>query len=123
VRISYHGTLNTDDPSAFCVMELDTPITAVSSSLEGRVIALEARPAGSSFDQAAADARYLGLGGGTLTGLLTLPNIPPLLPTNATTKSYVDTAVAAMWKRWTGTKAQYDALPTKDPNTLYGITG
>lgn len=27
------------------------------------------------------------------------------------------------WKRWTGTQAAYDAITTKDPNTLYVIVG
>jgi hypothetical protein len=27
-----------------------------------------------------------------------------------------------VWQRWTGTQAQYDALPVKDPGTLYAIT-
>jgi hypothetical protein len=28
-----------------------------------------------------------------------------------------------VWHRWTGTQAAYDALPVKDPGTLYAITG
>ena len=27
------------------------------------------------------------------------------------------------WERWSGTQAQYNAIVTKDPDTLYGITG
>jgi hypothetical protein len=27
-----------------------------------------------------------------------------------------------VWKSWTGTQSAYDALPTKDPATLYVIT-
>jgi hypothetical protein len=27
-----------------------------------------------------------------------------------------------MWTMWTGTQAQYDAIVTKDPNTLYCVT-
>jgi hypothetical protein len=263
VRISYHGTLNTDDPNAFCVMELGTPLTASSSSLAERVDALEddlsygisgswnwgltgtpseagqvrvnsasavteirimvtdltganreaeimasvkagtaitiassnktlvysaigapqqrsgsptnwlsipvstlsgviggttapavnapvtvtmgaapgsvltvtgqgldwAAPSaagGGGLDQAAADARYLQLSGGTLTGNLTLPNNPPT-NAQAVRKDTMDTAISmavgGYWKRWSGTKAQYDAIATKDQFTLYGITG
>jgi hypothetical protein len=28
-----------------------------------------------------------------------------------------------VWKSWSGTQAQFDALPTKDPATLYVVTG
>jgi hypothetical protein len=31
-------------------------------------------------------------------------------------------APPASWARWTGTQAEYDALATKDPDTLYVIT-
>jgi hypothetical protein len=31
-------------------------------------------------------------------------------------------APPASWARWTGTQAEYDALVTKDPDTLYVIT-
>jgi hypothetical protein len=27
------------------------------------------------------------------------------------------------WKKWTGTQAAYDAIGTKDPNTLYCVQG
>jgi Collagen triple helix repeat (20 copies) len=30
-------------------------------------------------------------------------------------------AAGSFWKMWTGTQAQYDALATKDPNTLYVV--
>jgi hypothetical protein len=33
------------------------------------------------------------------------------------------TLVSARWKKWTGTQAQYNAIPVKDPDTLYAITG
>jgi hypothetical protein len=33
------------------------------------------------------------------------------------------TQVSQRWGRWTGTQAQYDALPTKDSATLYIVTG
>lgn len=32
------------------------------------------------------------------------------------------TALAASWLMWTGTQAAYDAIVTKDPNTLYVVT-
>jgi hypothetical protein len=32
-------------------------------------------------------------------------------------------ALAERWKKWTGTQAQYNAIPVKDPDTLYAITG
>jgi hypothetical protein len=73
---------------------------------------------GMSHEQA--DARYLGLGGGTLTGPLTVPAFPPPLPGNAIPKSYAD---STYWHLWSGTQAQYDAIATKDPHTLYAITG
>lgn len=32
-------------------------------------------------------------------------------------------ALSETWKRWTGTQAEYDALPTpRDPGTLYLVT-
>jgi polygalacturonase len=31
--------------------------------------------------------------------------------------------LATAWLMWTGTQVQYDAIVTKDPNTLYAITG
>jgi hypothetical protein len=34
----------------------------------------------------------------------------------------VETTANAAWKRWTGTQASYDAIATKDANTLYVIT-
>jgi hypothetical protein len=70
--------------------------------------------------QAQADARYLGLDGGTLTGPLTVPAFPLPLPGNAIPKSYAD---STYWHYWTGTQAQYDAIATKDAHTLYAITG
>jgi hypothetical protein len=32
-------------------------------------------------------------------------------------------ALAERWKSWSGTQAQYNAIPVKDPQTLYAITG
>ena len=26
-----------------------------------------------------------------------------------------------MWRKWVGSQAEYDAIPTKDPGTLYVI--
>jgi hypothetical protein len=45
--------------------------------------------------QAAGDARYLQLSGGTINGTLTL-NVPPVLAAHAANRGYVDTAVAAL---------------------------
>jgi hypothetical protein len=80
---------------------------------------LESRVDG-ALTQAGADARYLGLGGGTLTGPLTVPAFPPPLPGNAIPKSYAD---STYWHFWSGTQAQYDAVTPKDAHTLYAITG
>jgi hypothetical protein len=30
---------------------------------------------------------------------------------------------ARTWAQWTGTQAEYDALPVKDPGTLYVVVG
>jgi hypothetical protein len=30
---------------------------------------------------------------------------------------------SGVWKSWTGTQAQFDALPTKSPDVLYVVTG
>jgi hypothetical protein len=119
----------------------NAPLDAVFSGAPGSVLTLaaggdvvwappaagaSAAPAAGGLDEATADARYLKLSGGTLTGNLTLPNTPP---TNAqavrkdTMDTAISTAVGGYWKRWTGTKAQYDAIATKDQFTLYGITG
>jgi hypothetical protein len=73
-----------------------------------------------TYTKPEADARYLGLAGGTLTGPLTVPAFPPPLPGNAIPKSYAD---STYWHFWSGTQAQFDALPTKDAHTLYAITG
>jgi len=35
----------------------------------------------------------------------------------------IGSSVATKWQMWSGTQAAYDALPTKDVNTLYAITG
>jgi hypothetical protein len=43
--------------------------------------------------QAAADARYLQLSGGTINGILTL-DVPPVLAAHAANRGYVDTAIA-----------------------------
>jgi hypothetical protein len=32
-----------------------------------------------------------------------------------------DAAEVGAWKKWTGTQAEYDAIATKDPNTLYVV--
>jgi hypothetical protein len=32
-------------------------------------------------------------------------------------------APTGVWKSWTGTQSEFDALPTKDPAVLYIITG
>ena len=37
--------------------------------------------------------------------------------------SALTSGLATKWTLWSGTQAQYDALPTKDPNTLYAVTG
>jgi hypothetical protein len=87
--------------------------------LQIRHMILESRVDG-ALTQAGADARYLGLGGGTLTGPLTVPAFPPPLDGNAIPKSYAD---STYWHYWTGTQAQYDAIATKDAHTLYAITG
>ena len=35
-----------------------------------------------------------------------------------------DTPVSARtWRQWAGTQAEYDALPVKDPGTLYVVIG
>jgi len=47
---------------------------------------------GSGLTVAEADTRYLGLGGGTLTGALTLAG-PPTIPLHAATMGYVDNAI------------------------------
>lgn len=43
----------------------------------------------------------------------------PVNPDDAATKAYADTK----WKAWSGTQAQYDAIVTKDPGTLYVVSG
>jgi hypothetical protein len=97
-----------------------------SAAPDGSLLALQqgepawTPPPAPGMTQAQADARYLGLGGGTLTGPLTVPAFPPPLPGNAIPKSYAD---STYWHYWSGTQAQYDALPTKDDHTLYAITG
>ena len=56
------------------------------------------------------------------TARFTVPVVLPADPTanlQAATKQYAD----ARWGRWTGTQAQYDAIPVKDPNTLYIVSG
>lgn len=79
------------------------------------------------LDTAAGDARYLRLAGGTLTGGLTATTIAattitasgtvsaatPTASGHAATKGYVDGRI------WSGTQAQYNAIPTKDPAVLY----
>ena len=48
----------------------------------------------------------------------TIHGLPePNGPDQAVTKAYADTK----WKMWTGTQAAYDAIATKDNNTLYVI--
>ena len=42
----------------------------------------------------------------------------PTVPLQAATKQYTD----QKWTRWTGNQAAYDAIGTKDPNTLYVVT-
>jgi hypothetical protein len=97
-----------------------------SAAPDGSLLALQqgepawTPPPAPGMTQAQADARYLGLGGGTLTGPLTVPALPSPLPGNAIPKSYAD---STYWHYWTGTQAQYDALPVKDDHTLYAITG
>jgi hypothetical protein len=70
--------------------------------------------------QAQAATRYLGLGGGTLTGPLSVPTTPPPTAANVITKQFAD---GAYWKFWSGPQAQSDAIGTKDTHTLYAITG
>lgn len=126
-RISYHGTTGTDDPNAFCVMDLDAPVAPSSSTVVARVDSLSS----DAITRAQADAAYLKLTGGTVTGHIMLPTLSGNVSgTVAARKDYVDGAVsgvssslAGYWKKWVGTKAQYDAIAAKDPNTLYGITG
>jgi hypothetical protein len=84
------------------------------------------------LDTSAGDARYLRLAGGTLTGGLTATTIAataitattvtasgtvsaatPTASGHAATKGYVDGRI------WSGTQAQYNAIPTKDPAVLY----
>jgi hypothetical protein len=69
-----------------------------------------------TFDQTASDARYLRVAGGTMQGALTLAG-PPTAPLHAASKGYID------GKFWSGTKAAYDAIAQKNPDTLYVITG
>lgn len=45
----------------------------------------------------------------------------PVASSDATTKSYVDNAVTQKWTMWTGNQAAYNAIITKDPNTLYVV--
>ena len=48
----------------------------------------------------------------------TIYGVPaPVSGDQVVNKDYVDTK----WKMWTGSQAEYDAIPTKDPNTLYVI--
>lgn len=58
---------------------------------------------------------YLQLSGGTLTGPLILDGAAPATNQTATDKAYVDSRI------WTGTQAQYDAIPVKDPEVLYVV--
>lgn len=44
----------------------------------------------------------------------------PTATTDAANKTYVD---SNFWKKWSGTQAAYDAIPVKDPDTLYVIVG
>ena len=53
-----------------------------------------------------------------LGGPLTLP-ADPTTALQAATKQYAD----LKWTRWTGTQAAYNAIVTKDPNTLYVVVG
>lgn len=46
-----------------------------------------------------------------------------LLGTTATGQWGPVDAPTTGWGKWSGTQAQYDALPIKDPNVLYVITG
>lgn len=62
------------------------------------------------------DGTYLPLAGGTLTGTLALAG-DPQADADAATKRYVDARI------WTGTQAQFDAIPVKDPDVLYVVTG
>lgn len=73
-------------------------------------------PGAGGLDQATADARYVNIDGDTLTGPL-LAAGDPTAPLGVATKQYAD----GRWTRWTGSQAAYDAIPVKDPATLYVI--
>ena len=53
----------------------------------------------------------------TTSGNITVPTTPNA-STSATSKAYVDAHTP-----WSGTRTQYNAITTKDPNRLYIITG
>jgi hypothetical protein len=123
---SMSGTWGGAPISAFLGPNVLVTVSVQAAAPDGSVLSLAAgqpawaAPPAPGMTQAQADARYLGLGGGTLTGALSLPAFPPPLDAHAISKVYADTHY---WKFWSGTQAQYDALPTKDVHTLYAITG
>lgn len=53
---------------------------------------------------------------------LAAPSLSAWAAAVSTHAAAVDAGLAGKWTRWVGTQAQYDALPTKDPNTLYVVT-
>jgi hypothetical protein len=56
--------------------------------------------------------------GGWFSGAVSC-DVVPTTGDHLTNKTYVDTK----WTMWTGTQAAYDAIGTKDPNTLYAVIG
>lgn len=74
----------------------------------------------------AAAGKLLGTTGAGAWGPVDPPAAPDLTP--YATRTYVDSATAPLASKtyvdsriWSGTQAQYDAIPTKDPSVLYVV--
>lgn len=113
-------------PGGFGPLDDLQDVTAPASTPAGKLLGTTAigkwgpvDPPVTGLTQATADARYLKLSGGSLTGALavsgTVSGAAPTAAGHLTTKTYVDGRI------WSGTQAQYDAIPTKDPTVLYCI--
>lgn len=132
-------------------LDILTDVTAPASTPAGKVLGTTAPgqwgaidPPAGGLSQVQADARYVNLDGDTMTGALVVPSIgngdndltltsslnanghtfygvaEPRNADHAATKGYVDSRGGT--EVWEGTRAQYDAIASKDPAVLYVIT-
>jgi hypothetical protein len=115
-------------PGGFGPLDDLQDVTAPASTPVGKLLGTTATgkwgpvdPPVTGLTQADADARYVNVTGDAMTGSFGMGGFrifglgEPITADHAATKAYVDGRI------WSGTQAQYDAIPTKDPTVLYVV--